>query len=384
MESLSQNVQSPSEPESHVHHYRRLVREVVAGSPYGDRIMQFPSQVKMNALRDVIAREFRLVNSPVSESGRIQLAFLALKELNGSLEGAKYLEGRTNTGLDEEGIRLRNEAQAALHVSPLPWDPVECVKPGTFLVAHPFVSGYFHRTVVCILDHKDDSPETGGGTYGLVVNRVGRSPKTGKHVTLHDVLRTVPPQLSEAFGQTMIRDGGPVHMSLQMIHATTEAVTHVGGNVLSMVTDGESSTALNTDRAIYFEGDVVKAAEAVKNGMLQPSTFLSFVLILTHSASTYSWRAAPSNDAGDVCFYAGASCWEARQLESEIERGFWIPCRGPPEIALTGKCDHQQSNSRDDLWLSMLSACGQEEANLAHLLVDADDVEVVPCDLVAA
>ncbi|KAI2510007.1 putative ACR [Fragilaria crotonensis] len=344
-------------PESHVHHYRRLVREVVAGSPYGDRIMQFPSQVKMNALRDVIAREFRLVNSPVSESGRIQLAFLALKELNGSLEGAKYLEGRTNTGLDEEGIRLRNEAQAALHVSPLPWDPVECVKPGTFLVAHPFVSGYFHRTVVCILDHKDDSPETGGGTYGLVVNRVGRSPKTGKHVTLHDVLRTVPPQLSEAFGQTMIRDGGPVHMSLQMIHATTEAVTHVGGNVLSMVTDGESSTALNTDRAIYFEGDVVKAAEAVKNGMLQPS---------------------------DVCFYAGASCWEARQLESEIERGFWIPCRGPPEIALTGKCDHQQSNSRDDLWLSMLSACGQEEANLAHLLVDADDVEVVPCDLVAA
>jgi hypothetical protein len=69
----------------------------------------------------------------------------------------------------------------------------------------------------------------------------------------------------------MIRDGGPVHMSLQMIHATTEAVTHVGGNVLSMVTDGESSTALNSDRAIYFEGDVVKAAEAVKDGMLHPS-----------------------------------------------------------------------------------------------------------------
>ncbi len=90
------------------------------------------------------------------------------------------------------------------------------------------------------------------------------------------------------------------------------------------------------------------------------------------------------NNADDVCFYAGASCWEARQLESEIERGFWIPCRGPPEIALTGKCEHMQADSRDDLWLSMLSACGQDEANLAQLLVDADDVEVLPCDLVAA
>ena len=278
-DSVSQN---EVKVESHIQRYRLLTREIVAGSPYGDRIMQFPSQVQMNVLRDVITREFRSVEGPVSEMERIQLAFLALKELNEKLARAKLLDHKSNDGLDAEEIRLRNETQAALYVSPLPWDPAECVKPGTFLVSHPFVSGYFHRTVVCILDHKEESSEDSGGTYGLIVNRIRQSSKTGQRTTLQDVLRTVPPQLSEAFGQTMVRDGGPVHVSLQMIHATTDAVTHVGGNVLSMVTDGESSTALNTDRAIYFEGDVVKAAEAVKDGVLHPSESCSLVLILSH------------------------------------------------------------------------------------------------------
>lgn len=93
--------------------------------------------------------------------------------------------------------------------------------------------------------------------------------------------------------------------------------------------------------------------------------------------------------ADDVCFYAGASCWELRQLESEIERGFWIPCRGPPEIALTGTCEHNDDDLVDvadprpkaDLWLSMMCAMGQDEANLAHLMLEDDFVEDGdPCD----
>lgn len=61
-----------------------------------------------------------------------------------------------------------------------------------------------------------------------------------------------------------------------------------------------------------------------------------------------------------------------------MDRGFWIPCRGPPAIALTGKC---HSQGKMDLWLSMLSACGQEEATVAHLLLEDNFLDNGdPCD----
>lgn len=84
-------------------------------------------------------------------------------------------------------------------------------------------------------------------------------------------------------------------------------------------------------------------------------------------------------DADDVSFYVGASCWDLGQLESEIERGFFIPCRGPPYIALTGVCERVGDDENDmkrpkaDLWLSMMCAMGEDEANLAHLLSNDDD-----------
>lgn len=81
----------------------------------------------------------------------------------------------------------------------------------------------------------------------------------------------------------------------------------------------------------------------------------------------------------DVSFYVGASCWEVGQLESEIDRGYFFPCSGPPEMALTGMCerfgddDHERQRPRADLWLSMMSALGEDEANLAHLLSNGDE-----------
>ena len=94
-----------------------------------------------------------------------------------------------------------------------------------------------------------------------------------------------------------------------------------------------------------------------------------------------------------------------------------MPCRGPPEIALTGICDHEPLEEEDnppqpttattgsssstanskrplaDLWLSMLSACGEQEAVLAHLFHHKnngshgegtggiyDDEHDLPCD----
>jgi len=75
-------------------------------------------------------------------------------------------------------------------------------------------------------------------------------------------------------------------------------------------------------------------------------------------------------------------------LQNEIAQGFWIPCRGPPEIALSGICEHETDSSKSskrplaDLWLSMMSSCGEDEAKLAHLFYHEDETNEngLPCD----
>ena len=73
------------------------------------------------------------------------------------------------------------------------------------------------------------------------------------------------------------------------------------------------------------------------------------------------------------------------QQAAEIAQGYWVPCRGPPEMALDGICEHEPTTSGNrplaDLWLSMMSACGQEEAKLSHLFHhDHWDENGMPCD----
>ena len=90
----------------------------------------------------------------------------------------------------------------------------------------------------------------------------------------------------------------------------------------------------------------------------------------------------------DISFFVGASSWSSGQLESEIAQGFWIPTRAPAEIALTGICEHDPSvpskskRPLADLWLSMMSACGEDEAKLAHMVYHEEwDENALPCDL---
>jgi hypothetical protein len=86
----------------------------------------------------------------------------------------------------------------------------------------------------------------------------------------------------------------------------------------------------------------------------------------------------------DIGFFVGASTWSPGQLENEIAQGFWIPCRGPPAIALTGICEHEPTTNKRplaDLWLSMMSACGEDEGKLAHLFYHEEwDENGLPCD----
>jgi putative AlgH/UPF0301 family transcriptional regulator len=334
--------------------FRRLLTEVIANSSTGIRVNLWPSTADPSKLRQVIRREFRDASDSVSAATSVdvqtrkEVAFVALRELNKKLSWVDRLEKRA----PETHAR-----QAARYVSPLPMDqPLQYLRPGAFLVAHPNLTGYFRRAVIFILDHTEEgeyaSPtETtqAHGTYGLVVNRHSLSPKTERNMTLQEILRPLPSDLQLPFGGSFVREGGPVHMSLQMLHAATpeQEFLKIGGSVVSMITtDNDESTALNTNEAIYYRGDVMKAATAVLAGELEKD---------------------------DVSFFVGASSWAPGQLENEIERGCWIPCRGPPQIAHSGICDHEPAakgrpRPKADLWLSMLSACGEDEAKLAHLV----------------
>ena len=261
--------------------FRRLLREAVTGI-HGVQQMMFPSQVDTTTLKTILQREFRVTPGNPDEPGkdnddlfdvdtRKQVAFLALRELNTKLHWSEIAmaeqKKKNKLGDDTKSLQERNRRQAAKDVSPVSLKPSDYLQPGTFLLAHPFLTGYFQRSVICILSHSEGKNGTSGGTYGLVVNKQTINSSTGQDRTLTEVLRTVPPELAEVFGESLVREGGPVHMSIQMVHSADSP--GFGGTVLPMrPPDDMTSTALHSDRAVWYQGDIIQAAEAVSNGQM--------------------------------------------------------------------------------------------------------------------
>lgn len=342
----------PSSPQLQL--FRNLLREVVAGGSI--RQMQWPAVAVPSRLKTIIRREFRNAvecqSKEYSNSMRQSVAFMALAALNKKLAWYESLR---------KAAPHVKPQQAAAFVAPLPLAPPQAyLRPGAYLIANPHLTGYFRRAVICILDHKEEQDAPGSfGTYGLIVNRVRASPRTQKSLTLEEVIRPLPKELALSFGGSVVKEGGPVHMSLQMLHSITadQEELRIGGCPIAAISNDNEDhqrvlSAIHSDRAIYFKGDVLTAANAVMSGSL---------------------------DREDVTFFVGASAWQPGQLESEIERGCWLPCRGPPEIAFSSSCEHElvakgEARPLADLWLSMLSSCGEAEAELAHLL-SVDDGE---------
>lgn len=68
-----------------------------------------------------------------------------------------------------------------------------------------------------------------------------------------------------------------------------------------------------------------------------------------------------------------------------MNKGFWLPLKGPPEIAFSGLCDRNVTSVHDDpknndsstseLWFSMMCAGGYEDGKLAQLISKGDDDE---------
>ena len=425
---------------SHEVLFRKLLQDLLGG---GDTQMRFPSHIVANddahRLEEMIRREFRApslgqwsagaseetvaaqqpteVSAYFTDTSRREAAFLALRELNKKLIWAESMGmrlGQNRKEKDALNAKRRYRQQAAKNVKILPkYSPSTYLRAGTFLVAHPLLSGYFANTVIAILDHTEphvatkkdtdngvsddgllegDQYPSGGGTYGVIVNRLSFSSipneaGSPRPRALREVLRPdcIPPILRRAFGDSIIREGGPVNVSVQMMHTASpelEEELKLGGMVLPMVQSDDRdeqveeilSAAADSDSAVYFNSDLIKAAQSVIDGKMERD---------------------------DFSFFVGASVWTVGQLQREIEQGFWIPVRGPPQMAYSGMCEHQdleeeeaeeddaeiddtsgatldeemspkkkktKSRPKPDLWLSMLSAVGEHEAELAELM----------------
>ena len=374
---------------------------------------------------------------------RVQTAFLSLMELNRKLawaESVGFPATSQNQKANQEERKWKRLVQAAKGVSAFPpvvdiaeqsdnkaddinivdddgsseesddktnsktsSSPLQC---GTYLIAHPLMTGYFAKSAIVLLDHTEEvdsslaKTEEGGsgGTYGLIINRLalqsemvessrghldllrqkweekksklGEEPMVVEGTSLelatsseslsseritdnatsqdttqsatikgtsHNIQRPIsllqainaddlPETVIMAFGDAHVRDGGPVNLSLQMIHRKKseqddtnekedegkqkeESTSTVGGTILG--TDNDN--LLESEETIYFNGDVVKASHDVLKG---------------------------KSDVDDYSFIIGAACWSPGQLEHEIERGCWLPFRGPPQMAMTGMCEH--------------------------------------------
>ena len=278
-------------------------------------------------------------------------------------------------------------------------------------------------------DNEEDwySPTSFIGTYGLVVNRITCSPATGRPVTLGEIFAKLPMEFQSAFGDCWVREGGPVQGSVQMMHSISSKLEQdlkLSGHVLRMATSGSSSSQSSTsDRPKRSSGtstSTITTATTTKAALPDDDddddnnkkNNRENVLGQDDEKADVKFRGDIMNAAASVLsgrlskqqlsFFVGCSSWSPGQLENEIERGIWLPCRGPPEIAFLGRTIHnppaslddgdsdaQQmirnqilGNNRsdehpnnDDLWLSMLSACGEEAAELAHLLLSHDDGE---------
>ena len=246
------------------------------------------------------------------EATRRQVAFTTIRELNKKLSYFDELQSHAPRPLPD---------QAASHVSSLPFSPPKSyLRPGTFLLSHPTMNdSYFGRSVICILEHNDETMldssaskrnQTPGQTYGIIVNRVSYNSDTGKNRSLTEAFEQhmLPGKIAEIFGDSVVREGGPVHVAIQMLYGvpgfndTSKVMSDIGGSLIPTIPEAGSSPSLYSDEAIYAFGDIFKAVEAVDAGKLDPGTifhginsFLDDIVhlfYLTRHSCNYFWKFA--------------------------------------------------------------------------------------------
>lgn len=487
--------------------FRQLLKQVIAATPTAakDSLLQmrFPrhlqpddddqnSTATTGNMRQILRREFRNdddkenatnLSAGLDPSLRMELAFLALRKLNAKLA---WMEGLSSSSSEAESDAASSSLIETMPlVKQLPLQPASAyLRPGTFLIAHPNLTGYFRRTVLILLDHQDgrnnninitnknnntddhddDNDTTKNklskraspmGTYGLILNRLCETPMapaTGNTaetaeatatttdessvssnlprlflLTFSQALQPLSSEVTKAFGRHWVRDGGPVHATVQMLHRAgtkDEVARQIGGRVIQYVSNEDKKTdetersvsgsdPSSTDESTQRESD--ESSNKFESCDGDTATALAAPVIkyqgdLKNAAAVVNTQGFP---AEDVTFFLGASSWAIGQLESEVERGFWLPCVAPPHLALEpieqslvaessgagedndGDGDDESSScsrnevipgpldvdamveAMDDFYIRMLASCGPHEAALTKL-VRYDDDETNP------
>lgn len=152
--------------------------------------------------------------------------------------------------------------------------------PGVVLAAHPMVHGPLSRAVILLLQHDAD------GSYGVVINH--RS-----HRTLFEVVKNLPDNVTSIFGSNPTHYGGPVKR-LQCIHN------------LSSLEGKEIPLTSATEHFKLFSGGVT-------DSNIQE---LSMQLVDGQ---------IPKEVRDSFNFFTGCCTWNYRELEDQIEEGFWMP-----------------------------------------------------------
>ena len=173
----------------------------------------------------LVRTEFRVGVSCVDDVGvSVELGFMVLKELSNKLKwaerlGVKIVRHGPSTTSDDDTTALSTRREA-LQVAPLPSDPDPSLnlRSGTFLVAHPMLSGFFSRTVVALVEHDAE-----GGSYGFIINKPTHF---DAELTLHQAFQegSIPEMMARTFGEKTVRNGGPVNVTLQMLHNVTPSL----------------------------------------------------------------------------------------------------------------------------------------------------------------
>jgi hypothetical protein len=202
--------------------YKSLVAEIIGHGKH----MNFPSTIMasmnshnniMNRIRSVIKMEFRdnptedrdgrtLLSNTFSFVERRNVAFMGLRQLNKKLQYAKTIGILSTTNKYNDGLNLKLDIPTPLQVT-------SQIQPGTYLIAHPLLGGYFAKSVVVILEHSTE--ESGGGAYGLVINRpsfihdtfnLSTNSTFKRRRNLSETIRsdTLPLLVKKAFGQCPI------------------------------------------------------------------------------------------------------------------------------------------------------------------------------------
>lgn len=145
------------------------------------------------------------------------------------------------------------------------------------------------NSVMCILDYEKETKtesaakrydlDSLGPTYGLIVNRLSMKDEVNEERTLREAFdeNMLPERMADYFGDMPVKDGGPVHPSLQMLYSISGSKENtIDGTLIPTIpkTD-DTSTAEYTDRATYFQGDVFDAMNAIKEGNLNKSESFS-------------------------------------------------------------------------------------------------------------